>query len=660
MIATDIARTRAPPGAVARSAAGHHRRATAPLRSIIAVHRRAAVINRSFNGRVLCQASTSGRDDVEGADGSSSSSRRRSRIVPRVHARRIEAMSGSHDEDELHLEGEDDDAPGPVNSSRSIMGSADPGAPLGVVLTHVSADFDTLSSAVGLAKLRNARLGANCTFVVLPRGASPGVSHYLALHKNKFPIKEKRVVEAGSLAWAAVVDAQRRDRIGDCDKWLDAAKEVVVLDHHLLATSDIDATELIVEDVGATATIVAEMLENENVPITEEDATLLALGIHTDTGSLTFEATTPRDADALAYCLRMGASQKVLAEYVNPSLTAEQREVIARGMTDVKKTTVEGITVSRVHVECEEYSPGMATCAKEVLDLTDSDVLFMAVSYVHGKKNPYRHVSVIGRAKPVKTVDLGAVLKAHLNGGGHPKAASAAFRMDQEIVSSATLETLRVRGDNPVEGILDELVRRVCAEQVPPERKARDVMRRSRHVVAARPDMTMAEVGEFLDVHDHRACPVISGEGILVGVVSVTEVDVATIKGQLDRPVSGYMKLRSAVTPNTPVSECERILVEQGEGCIPVVANYDEPRRQWRMEGLVTRATILKTHEYYRRNRLRSRKGGGLLAERDEGDKAAPKVTVNPEVFFDSEMLGLAENTKTVPGADDAAADAGA
>ena len=29
------------------------------------------------------------------------------------------------------------------------------GPPLGVVLTHVSADFDTLSSAVGLAKLRD-------------------------------------------------------------------------------------------------------------------------------------------------------------------------------------------------------------------------------------------------------------------------------------------------------------------------------------------------------------------------------------------------------------------------------------------------------------------------------------------------------------------------
>ena len=47
-------------------------------------------------------------------------------------------------------------------------------------------------------------------------------------------------------------------------------------------------------------------------------------------GSLTFEATTPRDAQALAYCLGQGASQKVLAEYVNPNLTPDQREVIAK------------------------------------------------------------------------------------------------------------------------------------------------------------------------------------------------------------------------------------------------------------------------------------------------------------------------------------------
>ena len=358
------------------------------------------------------------------------------RLVPRVcHARRRRAartacratpklgLGGSWDAND----GDDDedfhDPPTPndwhVPGSPAATSAALP--PLGVVLTHVSADFDTLSSAVGLAKLRNHRLGANCTFVVLPRGASPGVAHYVQLHKNKFPIREKRAFPADKLSWVGVVDAQRRDRLADCASWLDLAEEVVVLDHHVLSTSDIDATELIVESVRATATVVAEMLEKENVPISEEDATLLGLGIHADTGSLTFEATTPRDAKALAYCLEKGASQKVLAEYCNPSLTAEQRDVIAKGMREAKSVRAEGLTISRVHVECAEYTPGMATCAKDVLDLTDSDVLLMAVSYVHGKKNPYRHVSVIGRAKPVKGVDLASVLRRTLAGAGTPK-----------------------------------------------------------------------------------------------------------------------------------------------------------------------------------------------------------------------------------------------
>ena len=296
MLATGIARARAPPSA-RMSSLTRPGFQPAPLHTGVKRHlhhnnRRCAPICAP----ICARASTSGRGVNDGShDGSHAKhAHPRSRVVPRVHARRIEAMSGSHDEEDADADDEDEAGP---SANRSLLGSMDPNAPLGVVLTHVSADFDTLSSAVGLAKLRNARLGANCTFVVLPRGASPGVSHYLALHKNKFPIKEKRVVDADALDWAAVVDAQRRDRIGDCAEWLDAAKEVVVLDHHLLATSDIDADELIVEQVGATATIVAEMLENENVPITEEDATLLALGIHTDTGSLTFEATTPRDAN---------------------------------------------------------------------------------------------------------------------------------------------------------------------------------------------------------------------------------------------------------------------------------------------------------------------------------------------------------------------------
>ena len=45
------------------------------------------------------------------------------------------------------------------------------------------------------------RPGAACTFVVLPRGASPGVNHYVELHKNKFPIKQKKTINLDKLEW---------------------------------------------------------------------------------------------------------------------------------------------------------------------------------------------------------------------------------------------------------------------------------------------------------------------------------------------------------------------------------------------------------------------------------------------------------------------------
>ena len=221
MLATGIARARAPPSA-RMSSLTRPGFQPAPLHTAVKRHLHHSNNRRCARAPICARASTSGRGVNDGShDGSHAKhAHPRSRVVPRVHARRIEAMSGSHDEEDADADDEDEAGP---SANRSLLGSMDPNAPLGVVLTHVSADFDTLSSAVGLAKLRNARLGANCTFVVLPRGASPGVSHYLALHKNKFPIKEKRVVDADALDWAAVVDAQRRDRIGDCAEWLDAA-----------------------------------------------------------------------------------------------------------------------------------------------------------------------------------------------------------------------------------------------------------------------------------------------------------------------------------------------------------------------------------------------------------------------------------------------------
>ena len=89
------------------------------------------------------------------------------------------------------------------------------------------------------------------------------------------------------------------------------------------------------------------------------------------------------------------------------------------------RSGAEGLTISSAR-GVRGVLPRMAQCAKDVLDLTDSDVMLLAVSYVHGKKNPYRHVSVIGRAKPVEGVDLAALLRDAL-GGGAPESREREF-----------------------------------------------------------------------------------------------------------------------------------------------------------------------------------------------------------------------------------------
>ena len=137
-----------------------------------------------------------------------------------------------------------------------------PSGGFNVVLTHCTADFDSLASAVGLAKLWSSEgspVGGKAalsddnggdsgealeddaykssstvpTFVVLPRGAHPGVQKFLALHKHLFPIRSLKSLpsDLSSLNRLGLVDAQRRDRLGPAEPLLGHANRVTIVDH---------------------------------------------------------------------------------------------------------------------------------------------------------------------------------------------------------------------------------------------------------------------------------------------------------------------------------------------------------------------------------------------------------------------------------------------
>ena len=94
-----------------------------------------------------------------------------------------------------------------------------------LILCHTTADFDTLGAAVGLTRLQP---GAR---IVLSGGSHPAVHDFLALHRDEYPLIERRSVSPQQIRSLSVVDAQRRDRIGKTAEWLDLPDiEITVYD----------------------------------------------------------------------------------------------------------------------------------------------------------------------------------------------------------------------------------------------------------------------------------------------------------------------------------------------------------------------------------------------------------------------------------------------
>ena len=80
--------------------------------------------------------------------------------------------------------------------------------------------------------------------------------------------------------------------------------ETVVFDHHRGENPErppfVKGENWVLSDDGAQATSMLHILREREVEISRLQATIFALGIHEDTGSLTYPRTTIRDAEMLA------------------------------------------------------------------------------------------------------------------------------------------------------------------------------------------------------------------------------------------------------------------------------------------------------------------------------------------------------------------------
>jgi tRNA nucleotidyltransferase (CCA-adding enzyme) len=427
-----------------------------------------------------------------------------------------------------------------------------------LILCHQTADFDSLGAAVGLSLLKK---GAK---IVLTGGTHPTVGEFLALHRDEFSLLELRSVTPENIRTLYIPDTQKRDRLSKAATWFDLPQisQIEVYDHHCDLECDLNATVIYIEEVGAITTAIAELLQEAKITPTAFEATAMALGIHVDTGSLTYDSTTTRDAKALAWLMEMGANVKTIAEYVEPGLSPQLQKLLPQALAELSVMEVRGYQIASALLQTPDFVKGLSSLASRLMDLTESDALLLGHEY--SRKDNYK-LTVIGRSR-IRETNLNQLFVAY-GGGGHSQAAS-----------------MTVATEKP-ETVFQELVDNLRS-QIPEPPTARDLM--SSPVRTIRPDTTIEQAQRILFRYGHSGLSVVDEAGELVGVISRRDLDLALHHGFSHAPVKGYMTRNiKTITPETTLPEIESLMVTYDVGRLPVL-------EQEELIGVVTRTDVLR------------------------------------------------------------------
>jgi len=424
-----------------------------------------------------------------------------------------------------------------------------------VIVTHGNTDFDAFAAMLAARRLYPGAV------VALSGSLNRNVRDFYRLHAEALDVAEQGRVDLDAIERLIVVETSHPARLGDFERVArDPKVEVVLFDHHGGEQLDWVPPENVVRsDDGALTTTMVSILAERELGVTPLEATVFALGIHEDTGSLSYAGVSLRDAEALAWCLRHGASQAMVAQYLHAPLSEAERGLLDALLAAAETHKVAGFEILVTAIRSPEYVDGVSNLAHKIVDLTDCRALVCLVEMED-------RVFCVVRTR-VAELDAAAVAAA-LGGGGHAQAASAIHR-----------------------GSLDDARRRVL-EALPGAVRRRltagEMMSRPPRFVS--PDDTVSHAMVLCQRHRQSGMQV--GEPRrLVGMVTREDLDKAVGHGLSHAPVKSVMSSDVVTCPeDTPLPEVMRLVVASEGGRVPVVRGEE-------VVGVVTRSDLLRALE---------------------------------------------------------------
>lgn len=429
-----------------------------------------------------------------------------------------------------------------------------------LITTHLNADFDGLASMVAARKLYPGAV------LVFPGGVQKAVRNFLADHD--MDISRVKDVALERVRRLILVDVQEPERLGPL-KTLGSRSdvEVHIYDHHEVDGSAGEqapspwplVTQRDVQPVGATTTLLVERLKERQVSLTPSEATILALGLYEETGSLAYTSTTPRDLDAAAFLLRAGADLNLVAETLrhplDPDLIALLNDLLQSG----EIYYLEGRKILVATSTYDRYTGDLAEAVQRLADLQGLDAVIVAISLEE-------KVQIIGRSRRPE-VDV-AWIAREFGGGGHAVAAAAS-----------------VKGKTLVE--VQERLKSLLTQRYRPTLLARDVM--TKPVKSIGSDATVAEAERTMTRYGVNVLPVLDKKERYIGLISREIVQKALFHHLEDQRIEDLARTdQYNAQPDTPFHDIEVRMIELNQRFVPVLSGS-------KIVGVITRTDLLRT-----------------------------------------------------------------
>ena len=422
-----------------------------------------------------------------------------------------------------------------------------------IAFGHTNTDIDCLGSLILVKKLfptfrlvRSSRI----------HPAARNIYGYYARHfdfLNPQDIAEKKVENI------IIVDTCTASRVSEYFAHIKGSDpKIRIFDHHVADRCDIFGACLEGGNFGANTTLIGKMAMEKGITLGSEEATIALTAIYADTGRLLYENVTRSDFEVSAWLLDMGASLRLVRNFLETIREDDQIAVLDQLRPEPQ--LIQGNEILLSYLELEENVAGLAAVVEKIMDIRNHDAYFAVFSIPKEKT-----VLLIGRSKK-NNIDLHELFSVY-RGGGHQMAASAKISCQNG------------------EAFYQEFL--VYLEQsLKPAVRAKDIM--TKNVFTIHETTSLLDASMFLERVNYTAVPVVNNKGDVSGFISLRDIMKGRKRGKMQAPVKAFMsKPVISVESMATLREIERIFHKERIGHLPILDGN-------KLQGIVSRWDYLQ------------------------------------------------------------------